>query len=90
MENGKYEKWYRYTVNHFNNMILDRDGFDIYEKYLFRGIDKMRPYAPDLCNTLEHMAKLMKKKRNSLLLSLTFMFLFYQFPFIFKLKRMAF
>jgi hypothetical protein len=81
--------WYRFTVRQFNNLILDKDGFDIYEKYFLKGVNKINPYYEDFANTLLKLYGKMKERRGEIILSLMFAVICSQYPFLRHLKKFA-
>jgi len=89
--NDNLKSLYRFTSNNFNNMLQYRNGipFEIYKKYLYKGIDKLRPYDSDFCDTLDKMVKIMETRRNRFLLLLMISLVFPQISLL-KLRKIAF
>jgi len=72
-------EWYRYTINHYNNMLNDPEGFGIYEKFFMLGLDKTRKYIGDeFALKLLDLYRLVNKRRNKLLISLFFVIVLQQ------------
>jgi len=61
--------WYRFTVNQFNNMVVDgKDCFSIYGKYFEQGIEHLRPRYPEFCDTMMKLYGIMRSRRNRFVL----------------------
>lgn len=63
MENSK--DTYRFVITNFNNLLKDKEGFDIYKKYLYKGLDKLRSENgnEDFCNTIDRLVMILSHKQ---------------------------
>jgi hypothetical protein len=89
MNDSDSHGWYRYTARQFNNMLLDKDGFDVYEKYFLKGVDKLMPYYGELSKTMLKLYGKMKEKRGEIIVGLIFAVACTQYPFLRPLKKIA-
>jgi hypothetical protein len=89
MNDSDSRGWYRYTARQFNNMLLDKEGFDVYEKYFLKGVDKLSPYYDELSKTMLKLYGKMKERRKEILLGIIITALIMQYPFLRPLKKIA-
>jgi hypothetical protein len=72
-------------------MLQYRNGipFEIYKKYFYKGIEKLRPYDSDFCDTLDKMVRIMETRRNRIMLLLMISVIFPQISMLNLLKKVA-